>query len=242
MFANGFPEDWKSTLKEYFYVVKTTNPLNASHYFSVMARRRSSGFIRCQSRLSTGTVFNKSNRRSDRLSILPAPGALPVPIEEEDEQKENSTSRKNWLVLVPSPILFFAGVRLEGRVSDEEDSIVFVPAVHSSKHDSLENLPRIEYPDSIGPEESDQDFSVGVSFYYSSTLQDHMLTKFQPVFEEPHVSIREIDAQAKESKVLDDDNHLAVVPVSTDVFKIPSRRPSKGFTALFNEFSCPLLF
>ncbi|CAJ0608578.1 unnamed protein product [Cylicocyclus nassatus] len=272
MFANGFPEDWKSTLKEYFYVVKTTNPLNASHYFSVMARRRSSGLVRCQSRLSTGTVFNKSNRRSERLSILPAPGALPVPIEEEDEQKENSTSRSSLLTakisfedvgsvsVRRSPRImeilsrsskngdtkrsFIADVsarpasslEIENKPladvgsksdsclrtsevgdlpndvdcgSDTEESIVFVPAVHSNKRDSIENVPRVEYPDSIGPEENDQDFSVG------------------PAFEEPHVSIREINAQ-EESKVQDDDNHLAVVPVSTNVFKVPSRRPSRG--------------
>ncbi|KAL6734149.1 hypothetical protein Aduo_004720 [Ancylostoma duodenale] len=94
LFLNGFPENWKSILKEYFYVVKTTNPMNASHYFSSIARRRSLNTVRGCSLLSASSDSNRSNRRSERLSILPAPATLPVPIAEEIEadegEKENS--------------------------------------------------------------------------------------------------------------------------------------------------------
>ncbi|EPB70958.1 SANTA protein [Ancylostoma ceylanicum] len=54
LFLNGFPENWKSILKEYFYVVKTTNPMNASHYFSSIARRRSLNTVRGRNLLSGG--------------------------------------------------------------------------------------------------------------------------------------------------------------------------------------------
>ncbi|KAK6734125.1 hypothetical protein RB195_017728 [Necator americanus] len=102
LFMNGFPENWKSILKEYFYVVKTTNPMNASYYFSAMARRRSSNFVRGQN-VSSICDSNKDDRRRERLSILPASTSLPVPIPEEDEQKENSVLNSSSASLKKTP-------------------------------------------------------------------------------------------------------------------------------------------
>ncbi|KAK5981818.1 hypothetical protein GCK32_000343 [Trichostrongylus colubriformis] len=60
-FANGFPENWKSVLKEYFDVVKTTNLLNASHYFSMLARRRSLSTVRGHDQLQSDHLEERSS-------------------------------------------------------------------------------------------------------------------------------------------------------------------------------------
>ncbi|KAK6059573.1 SANTA protein [Cooperia oncophora] len=87
-FANGFPENWKSILEEYFHVVKTANPLNAAHYYSMLARRRSHNTVR-------GKNVVQSDRRGERLSsIAPSVTACDAIIEESEHEKTvNSTDK-----------------------------------------------------------------------------------------------------------------------------------------------------
>ncbi|KIH59313.1 SANTA protein, partial [Ancylostoma duodenale] len=237
LFLNGFPENWKSILKEYFYV---------------------------------------SNRRSERLSILPAPATLPVPIAEEIEadegEKENSVlnsssasakkvknaeSATSNVSPLPSPaennqtpklndgvsrfgtrrsprireILSRSGSKdskvsakdacetnecqssangmpgnvLEESTASSESSYIFVPRLNSETSQTLDQLPIVQSPGSI----ASSSISAG------------------PVFEEPHcsgeISTRESSERANDDSARD----LALVPVEP-VFKVPSRRPSKG--------------
>ncbi|VDP35545.1 unnamed protein product [Heligmosomoides polygyrus] len=78
MFINGFPENWRDVLKEYFHVLKATNSLNTSH-FSSFARRRSSSTVR-------GHSQSKITHRTSSLSTV-----LPEVIHEERHEEEEST-------------------------------------------------------------------------------------------------------------------------------------------------------
>ncbi|VDM85674.1 unnamed protein product, partial [Strongylus vulgaris] len=76
--------------------------------------------------------------------------------------------------------------------------------------ENLENLPRVESPESVGSESHVQEISAG------------------PIFEEPHHS-REVIEPSKEKGDVDD--RLAVVPVpcaSSATFKVPLQGPSRG--------------
>ncbi|KAK6028017.1 SANTA protein, partial [Ostertagia ostertagi] len=83
IFSNGFPENWKNVLKEYFHVVRTANPLNASHYFSMLARRRSLNTVRGQ---------NQSCYRGERLFSIASSATLPSAILEESEHEKTENN------------------------------------------------------------------------------------------------------------------------------------------------------
>ncbi|EYC08728.1 hypothetical protein Y032_0064g3501 [Ancylostoma ceylanicum] len=280
LFLNGFPENWKSILKEYFYVVKTTNPMNASHYFSSIARRRSLNTVRGRNLLSGGRESSTSKLRSERLSILPASTTLPVPIAEEieadDEQKENSMLNSSSLSSKKTPksndgisrlgtrrsprireILSRSGLKdvknaetvssnvsplpspaendeskcltndtaanmrqssandvpadaLEESTASSESSYIFVPRLNSENSQTSEQLPIVQSPASVASPAPEQEVSAG------------------PVFEEPHCS-GEISTGEDNGRADDDSSKvLALVPMDSDVFKVPTRRPSRG--------------
>uniref|UniRef100_A0A7I4Y3U3 Myb-like domain-containing protein n=1 Tax=Haemonchus contortus TaxID=6289 RepID=A0A7I4Y3U3_HAECO len=88
-FEYGFPENWRDILKQYFDVVKTTNPLNASHHFSMLARRRSLNTVRGQNKLQ------ETPGQGERRTSFAASTTLPPTIYEESEHEITKSSTIN---------------------------------------------------------------------------------------------------------------------------------------------------